>query len=234
MTERETADVMADVSTELHEQPDEEITTLLIVERARDLIDGAGHASLTVRAKRGHTTLAATSALAEELDRLQYVHDEGPCVESADRGEWFRAGDVAHDPRWPTWGPQAYALGARSLLSVRLLSKGKPFGALNLYSEQTGAFGDPAQVDFALLFAIHAANALVAARQVTNLETALSSRHDIGLAQGILMARYGLTVDQSFAALQRVSQAENVKLRDVALDVVRTGALPSMSATPLA
>ena len=112
-----------------------------------------------------------------------------------------------------------------SLLSVQLLTKGESFGALSLYSEQPGRFADNEVVDLAQLYTVHAANALVSAQLVTGLETALSSRHDIGVAQGILMARYGLTADQAFAALRRVSQHRNVKLRDVALDVQRTGEL---------
>lgn len=40
------------------------------------------------------------------------------------------------------------------------------------------------------------------------------------------MGKYGLTVDVSFAALRRVSRHDNKKLRDVALDVIRTGRLP--------
>lgn len=62
---------------------------------------------------------------------------------------------------------------------------------------------------------------LDAARQeADNLRVALDSRHTIGLAQGLLMARYGLTTSQSFALLRRYSQDGNVKLRRLADDVV--------------
>ena len=55
---------------------------------------------------------------------------------------------------------------------------------------------------------------------VANLERAIESRHRIGVAQGILMQRFGLTVDQSFSLLLRVSQTRNVKVRDVARKVI--------------
>lgn len=62
---------------------------------------------------------------------------------------------------------------------------------------------------------------LDAARQeVDDLRVALDSRHTIGLAQGLLMARYGLTTTQSFELLRRYSQDGNVKLRSLADDVV--------------
>lgn len=56
--------------------------------------------------------------------------------------------------------------------------------------------------------------------QLDQLRTALETRHQIGLAQGLLMARYGLTTDQAFEYLRRRSQDENVKLHRLADDVV--------------
>ena len=59
-----------------------------------------------------------------------------------------------------------------------------------------------------------------ARERMAQLRQALESRHAIGLAQGLLMNRYGLTVEQSFEYLRRRSQAENVKLRELAASVV--------------
>jgi len=44
-------------------------------------------------------------------------------------------------------------------------------------------------------------------------------------AKGILMERHKVTDDQAFTILTHASQQTNVKLRDVAADLVRTGAL---------
>ena len=52
------------------------------------------------------------------------------------------------------------------------------------------------------------------------------SRHQIGIAQGILMATYGLTVDQAFDVLRRYSSHRNIKLREVAEQVVRAVGMP--------
>ena len=232
MTRSGLADLMATIATELHEQPDEEITTQAIVDRALSVIDDADHVSVTVRDKKEHRTLATTSRRAEDVDHQQYDLGEGPCIDSADQGEWYRSGDVGQDPRWPTWGPSAARNGIGSLLSIRLLSEGSPFGALNMYADSTGRFADPDQVELALLFTVHAANALANARQVAHLETAMTSRHDVGVAQGIVMARYGITANQAFAVLRRMSQHGNVKLREIAREVARTGSLPLQDETP--
>jgi hypothetical protein len=61
--------------------------------------------------------------------------------------------------------------------------------------------------------------------EVDALGRALDSSREIGVAMGIVMARHSLTGEQGFALLRRVSQRRNQKLRDVALDVVRTGQL---------
>jgi DNA-binding response OmpR family regulator len=64
--------------------------------------------------------------------------------------------------------------------------------------------------------------------EAANLRVALSSNRQIGAALGILMQRYQIDSDQSFARLRSASQRLNRKLRDVADDVVRTGDLPAV------
>ena len=75
--------------------------------------------------------------------------------------------------------------------------------------------------DIASLFATHAAIALGHARDYDNLQTALATRKIIGQAIGILMERYDLDEDRAFAFLRRASSHSNVKLRDVAQELVR-------------
>jgi AmiR/NasT family two-component response regulator len=65
-------------------------------------------------------------------------------------------------------------------------------------------------------------------RLVADLTVAVASRERIGQACGILMSRFVLTADEAFAALSRASQNRNVKVRDLAAEVVRTGTLPDL------
>jgi DNA-binding response OmpR family regulator len=62
--------------------------------------------------------------------------------------------------------------------------------------------------------------------EAANLRSALTSNRQIGAAVGILMQQRMLTADDAFALLRTTSQHANRKLRDVAADVVETGALP--------
>jgi AmiR/NasT family two-component response regulator len=57
--------------------------------------------------------------------------------------------------------------------------------------------------------------------EVEHLRAALASRHHIGMAEGMLMAGYGVSEDAAFAYLARRSQNDNMKLRLVAERVIQ-------------
>lgn len=222
----EVAASFARVSRELLTSPDGELTFARIAARAVEVIPPCDAASITLRRKRGSTeTVAATSDLAMACDKLQYELEEGPCVDAVFDGEAYYIDDVANDERWPRWGPAVAEVGVGSVLSVRMANDDQVLGALNLYSSVTSGY-DSNAVDLALVFASHAATAISNARLVDGLQTALQSRHLIGVAQGILMAQYDMGLETAFEVLRRYSSHANVKLRDIALQVVETRSLP--------
>ncbi|WP_194291290.1 GAF and ANTAR domain-containing protein [Cumulibacter manganitolerans] len=220
---------MAEIAARLHRDTDEDLTVDSIVSLAVEVIPDAQLASVTLNASRraGFATLGATSDIARQVDQHQYDLLEGAAVETAEREEWVRSGDLDTDGRWPRWGAEAADLGVLSVLSVALKTEERRTGALNLYSLQRGRFADRETVEVALMFGVHASSALAASRVVSGLENALSTRHTIGIAQGMLMERYQLSLDQSFNVLRRVSSHENTKLAQVARQLVETGSLPT-------
>ena len=227
MSSHDSLAVFAALAAELQQEPDEAVTSRAIVTRMRELVPEADKVSLTIRTSRNrHKTLASSDPVAEEADALQYALGEGPCLEITDTGGWLRSGGVESDSRWPVWGPRAAEMGVRSLLSVAVTDRDEPLGALNLYSEERSGFADRDVVDLALVYAVHATNALSSARRAATLQTAVSSRHVIGMAQGIAMERYGIDQHQSFELLRRLSSTTNVKLRDVAAQIVQTRSIP--------
>jgi GAF domain-containing protein len=223
---------LAQLALELAQAASEADTAAAVIDRARTYVADADAVSITVRARRHrYVTLAATGDLPRHLDQLQYTLREGPCIGVADGSDWFRSGDLGHDERWPAWGPHARSEGINSLLSVALLLDGAPTGALNFYAHAVGAFSTRDDVDAATLYATHAAIALTSTRQVAGLESAVQSRHVIGMAQGILMQRFGLDRERSFQLLQRYSNTANTKLATIAEEIVRTGEMPSLPHT---
>jgi GAF domain-containing protein len=217
----ELARISAELSTDLAEAP----TLEQITEHARSFVPGCDVASVTLRRRRRWRTVGATDPLGEDADRLQYSLGEGPCLDAAGDEPVLVSNRLAVEGRWPRWGPGVAELGVQSVISVRLLASGEVLGAVNLYARQESAY-DTESRDLATLYAIHAANALHAAQLVSGLETALTSRHRIGVAQGILMERYSLSELQSFEVLRRYSSHTNRKLREIVDLVVDTGDLP--------
>ena len=78
----------------------------------------------------------------------------------------------------------------------------------------------------ALIFAAHATDTMGKARLIEGLQAALESRHAIGIAQGVLALRYGITYEQAFDVLRRYSNQSNTKLRAVAAQVLEARDLP--------
>ena len=72
------------------------------------------------------------------------------------------------------------------------------------------------------------ANRAAADGEVAGLRVALETRATIGIAQGLVMAQHKLSAEAAFAFLVQLSQHSNVKLRDVAAQMVAdyTGEAP--------
>lgn len=194
-----------------------------IVRATRQTVPGFAHVGISTVQKDGRIeTQAATDDLVWELDGLQYSLDSGPCV-SAMRGDGrvVVAASIRHDQRWPDYVTQAVKLGLRSQLALRLHNDQETLGGLNLYSTASDDVPEDA-VHVAGLFATHAAIALGRSTYEHQLTNAISTRTVIGQAIGILMERYGMSEDRAFQFLARASSTSNVKLRDIAQEIVAT------------
>ncbi len=217
---------LAEVSQHLLPDGNAGLTTDLVVQRALEVIPKADGCGLTLRGRRGVLgTAASTSEQVSQADHAQYDLDEGPCLESAEGAGSFRSHDLAADSRWSRWSPRAVEIGFRSVLSIRLSTEREEIGAINLYAADPHAFDDDA-FNVAEVYASLAASALSQAKLVEGLRTAVDSRHQIGVAQGILMARYELRTDQAFEVLRRLSNDHNLPLRQVAARIVEVVGIP--------
>ncbi|MEH0819123.1 MULTISPECIES: GAF and ANTAR domain-containing protein [unclassified Micromonospora] len=202
-----------------------EDTLRAIVRAAVDTVPGAWHAGITeIEGRRRVSTPAATGEVVQRIDRAQYETREGPCLTSAYTERTVRLPDMATEERWPKFIVRARELGVGSMLSFQLYVARDNLGALNLYACEPHAFTDESE-RVGLLFAAHAAVAVADARRLDQLSRALDVRDLIGQAKGILMERHRLTGDQAFQLLVTASQRINVKLVDVARELVETGEL---------
>ena len=205
----------SEMALDLHDAPTAESTVERIAEYAK-LATGCDDAGIMlVHARNQIETAAATSQRVGESHNLQIIHDEGPCLDAIEGVDHYLSGDISVDPRWEKWGPSVAALGLRSVLSVRLATKARRYGSLNLYAERVGAF-DEDDLAVAQIFVRHASIAIANAHNEEGLQVAIDARKLIGQAQGILMERFDLDADRAFEFLRRQSQSHNVKLRYVA------------------
>jgi len=193
----------------------------IIATVARDSVPGFDQVGISVVHRDGSVeTLAAVGDLVCRLDEIQYDLGEGPCVDSLRDNHVVTAPRIRHDQRWPRFVPQAVALGLKAQMAVKLyLDDQGTLGGLNLYSTESEELHPDAQ-EVADLFAAHAAIALGHAHERETLNQALHSRKTIGQALGIIMERYEMNEDRAFAFLVRASSHSNIKVRDIAQELV--------------
>jgi len=202
-----------------------EPTLQAIAATAVAMLSPARYAALTVLSRGELIPRASTGETPLLLDRLQQRLGDGPCINAAKHQAVFRIEDTREDLRWPQFCAEAARLNVRSMLCVPLWIDERGLGALSLYADQTGAFIEPHE-RVAVLLATFAALALAEAQRADQLHDALGNRDVIGQAKGILMERHRVTADAAFSVLSRVSQAENMKLAEIARVFVESGEFP--------
>ncbi len=198
-------------------------------------IEGCDFAGLFLLDGVAITTPVRTDPIVELIDGFQHDSGEGPCLEAIAEGSIFYAADLDGESRWPQFSHRAAGAGVRSVLALPV-SPNHSLGALNLYARSPIAFG---VVDRgkAVILASLAGLALTVAQSheqdnmsIDDFRAALSTREMIGQAEGILMERERISADHAFDILRRASQHLNIKLREVAQNVVETGESPDTGA----
>jgi GAF domain-containing protein len=208
-------------------------TLQTVVSQAAATIDGCDFAGIFAAAEPPlGTSPIVTDALVARVDTIQRAAGEGPCLDALAQGQAVYADDLADDPRWSEFGPASSAAGIRCMVVFPLVQSGS-LGVLALCASFPGAFGATDRAK-GVIFATLADLALAGAqthededRRAENLHRALVTRELIGRAEGILMERERITSAQAFDILRRASQHLNVKLKEVAEDLVETGERPS-------
>ena len=195
---------------------------------------------VTVRMDEHPLTVASSDDLATRVDEVQYASGVGPCLQSMDTGEVIDVPSFVDEDRWDEFRMAAIANGLQSSLSTPILVGSQPVGAINLYSQAPGSFSEQDRRS-ATMFAAQASGCLAVAHRMarhveltTHLQAALASRSVIDQAIGIMMAQNKCHSDAAFDVLRRASQHRNVKLRQVAADIVTAvGGRPATVGPPV-
>jgi hypothetical protein len=208
-------------------QADTSDTLESIVELVTDTIENCHYAGVSLVHKDRIDTPAATDELLRRVDELQYSINEGPCLAAIREGHTVTSDDLAHDPRWPKWGPLiARELGIHASMSFRLFTtESHSLGALNAYSLAPYGF-DHGDVLHGQTIAAHAGVALAARLKQNVMIDEVHNWKMIGQATGVLMERLHLDAESASELLRQSAQDNNVELPQVARHVVETRQLP--------
>ncbi|MEO9151083.1 MAG: GAF and ANTAR domain-containing protein [Lapillicoccus sp.] len=194
-----------------------------IVDAATRLVDGCDHASLMIENRGVFATVAASDDVARAVDGLERIFGQGPCLDAIMEDEPQLEPDLVTMSPWPELGRAIVSeTPVRGGAGFRMVVGGVKVGALNLFSDRAGALTE-ASVDQGIILASFAAVAITAVRdreQAASLSQGLASNREIGKAIGLMMAFHKVSDTQAFDLLRRASQDMNLKLAEVARQVI--------------
>lgn len=212
---------LGDLAIELERQSDAESTLRAIVSGSVAVVPGVRWAGVSLIEGRQVTSHVPTHQIVADLDALQTLLDDGPCLSALRDGHTVQIDDMSTDDRWPKFTKAARERGVQSSLSFQLFVRDHNYGVLNLYASETHAFSDDSLL-IGTVLAQHASVALAGADARTQFVQALGSRDLIGQAKGLLMQRNRVSGLHAFRMLVQASQETNTKLVDVARWIVET------------
>ena len=193
-------------------------------------VDAAG---LLLSDQRGNLQMAAASTeRARVVELFQLQNDEGPCLDCFRTSRPIAAPDLRGMTEWPRFIGHTLDTGYRSVHAVPMRLRTETIGALNLFGIQPGALS-PEDLRIGQALADVATIGILQERAIRRrdilaeqLQAALNSRVIIEQAKGILAERGRLDPSQAFALLRSQARINNVRLSDLARDVI-TGATTS-------
>jgi transcriptional regulator with GAF, ATPase, and Fis domain len=198
-----------------------------LAERCVELLDCAEAGLLLADAAGVLRVMASSSERSDALELMQLQNAEGPCFECFASGHPVFSEDLSDDVgRWPQFAPLAVDKGFSSVQALPMRVRGQTIGALNLFRDRTGRIID-ADLPLGQGIADIAAIALLQERTireahgvVEQLHGALSSRVIIEQAKGVLAERAHIRLDVAFARIRDYARAHNLRLSDVARDLI--------------
>ena len=192
---------------------------------AVEFVDGCDHASLMLRQHGRNRSAAATDEIARPSTRWRSSSAKGPAstpwTPTSRTSTCAPTSPPAASGRsWRKWIREETSV--KGMAGFRLRRDGEKVGALNVFSDTAGALTQHS-LDQAIVltaFASIAMAALERGEEAITLRRGLESNREIGKAIGLLMAMHVITDDQAFEMLSKVSQEMNIKLAEVAAQVV--------------
>ena len=195
-------------------------------------VPGCEAATLTIWRGSVHDHVAGSHPDVVRLVETQLHLGEGPVLDALRTREAVSCRDILSDHRWPRFRTAALRTGVRSMLA-----QVEPVGELvltfTLWSVRANAFRDDEPTIGSLLAAQarttvgNVARFELVQRTATQLQEAVASRSVIDQAKGVLMQALGCDAEAAFQRMRQESQRSNIKVVDVARQVLEAAADPA-------
>ena len=187
-------------------------------------VDGAG---LMLADAEHHLRNAAVSDdRVRDLEELQIVHQEGPCITAFDDKVLVGVEDLSSDPRWPLFNQAAVGRGVRAVLASPIPYNQDAVGVVAVLSQERhpwSAEAELALLAFTDLAALLIASMMMGEQQMAlavQLQGALNSRAVIEQAKGVLIGQRGLSAHAAYEQIRAQARAERRKIAVVAGELV--------------
>ena len=184
--------------------------------------------------------VASSSEDAQLMELLQIQAEQGPCVDCYRSGSPVAVPDLdAAARQWPRFVASLAAHKTyRSVHALPMRLRGEGIGALNLFHRRPGALG-PTDIALAQGLADIATIGILQERAIhrgevlnEQLQTALNNRVIIEQAKGVLSQLGGLSMPGAFDRLRTYSRERNLRLSEVARQVVQTDLAADVLSAP--
>jgi hypothetical protein len=197
--------------------------------RAATLDLPASGVAISLHSKTGVSVMAAASdAVSESVEELQFTFGEGPCVDAFTSRRPVLTDDLDAEgaSRWPGYSFAAAEHGVRAVFAFPLAVGGSCLGALDVFRTHSGPLS-PQAMGGALAFAAHATATLLTGQEQagpnqppTGLDDVLASRFEVHQAQGMLTVQLGVGLEEALVRLRAHAFANGRSLAVVARDVL--------------
>ena len=201
----------------------------LLVDSCRSVLEVEQAGLMLKDPSGGLQVVAATSEATHVVELLQIQNDEGPCLDAVKSGERVITGplsDQEASERWPRLVEAALRAGFHAVAALPMRLRQDTLGGLNLFFSEHRPPEDR-DISVAQAFADIASIAILHNRAtedsrvvIDQLQYALDSRIVIEQAKGRVAEHANLDVDAAFTMIRQHARSNNLRLSNVASDLI--------------
>jgi hypothetical protein len=216
------------ILTRLMEAGHSDLETKRLCEVCAEITKMSGAGIMLMHGDTPQGSVCTTNDVSALIEQLQYGLGEGPCVDAHQQNRPVLEPDLARPaaPRWLAFTGPALEAGVRAVFGFPLQVGAVRLGALNLYSDQSGALTDEQHAD-ALVMADIAAEAVLMLQAAAppgvvaaELEAGADFNVVVHQASGMIAAQLDVSVGEALVRLRAHAFASGRPLAQVARDVV--------------